>query len=607
MKKRYPQTLLHFIVIPLIFCGFFATGQAISRTYAPYISGTVCPSENVQYTVSIPSNFTGCNIQWTVSNGSIIGPSNLRDVTVKWNDTPGAKAQLSVKFSGCKDHEGVGSTREELILSVANQPWNQYGQFVNLDYCTQAAVNIALPPMYVQGTGGVAQPPLIEVAYYWTLPSGWQEYGTGKTSFGTSVSQIKIVPTACAKPGNVTVYGTLAGFGSNCNSGSNSATATISLNGANPVVTVGPQAGYTGGSACNTTPVTFYATPNVALGCIRDYSWEYPASWEWVSESGNSITLRPSGTPADKNPIKAKINFTCGSSVTSADYVPPFDDPVITAPYAICYGGTTVKLLNVAPTTSVTWNPGDNMVINSGQGTPSIVVRGSTENIRQFGKINATIACANVPVPEKTVWVGKARMVAKLDNNQLINYSSSYNDVCNYISYKTAMDVTGSTSNTWARITANPSNTSWYQAGNDINFYFWAVGQTATFRLTSGNNCGTNTYDFRFRSISCSGNPCSSFSVSPNPSNTEIDIAVLNIPAPCDPLLLASSVDTEQKDLSIQTATLISSDGQILHSEKFVAGTRKVKIDVSGVRKGIYILQISNGQKIETHRVQISE
>ena len=118
------------------------------------------------------------------------------------------------------------------------------------------------------------------------------------------------------------------------------------------------------------------------------------------------------------------------------------------------------------------------------------------------------------------------------------------------MSYKTVMNVEGSTSNVWQRIAANPSNTSWAQDGNNISFYFWAVGQTATFRLTSGNACKTSVYDFKFKSVNCSSDPCSQYQVSPNPSSSELN--VVNIPAPCDGALQSSNTGPETTSSAIR-------------------------------------------------------
>src|SRR5690606_8302198 len=104
-------------------------------------------------------------------------------------------------------------------------------------------------------------------------------------------------------------------------------------------------------------PVSFYATTDAALGCITSYGWTYPSSWSFVSQSDNSITLQPSGTPDDSNPIKATVNFSCGSSITSGNYVPPYATPVLTGSNLICSSASFV--LQNASSASVTWTSSD--------------------------------------------------------------------------------------------------------------------------------------------------------------------------------------------------------------------------------------------------------
>ncbi|MBL7846032.1 MAG: hypothetical protein JNL40_01090 [Cyclobacteriaceae bacterium] len=392
--------LLLLAVTPLIFFGFCASGQTITKNTTSVVSGTVCPGSSTSYSVSIPSNFGTCKIKWTVTNGVINGADNQQNVSVTWNDTPGATSTITVTFSGCTSgnpNEGVASSKSELILSVKNQAWDSYGSSINVDYCTKAQVLLMVPRMFVLGTGGIAQPPLTEVAYAWTLPSGWKEVGTNRTGFfGTPTNFITIIPIDCAKPGNVTVYGTLVGAGPFCNSAEKSATATISLNGANPIATVGPQSGYTGSSACNITPVTFYGTTNVALGCISSYSWAYPQSWSLVSQSGNSITLRPSGTSADSNPIRVSINFTCGSSITSGNYIPPYTQPIIDGPNLICSSGTFT--IQNSSSTSVTWTSLNTSVLtinSSGIASRLGSASGSVTQLPCFKERSLTARVAN--------------------------------------------------------------------------------------------------------------------------------------------------------------------------------------------------------------------
>lgn len=407
MKTFYKNILYRYLAL-----GFFLlalpsnlSAQTITKETSSSVSGTVCPVSVTEYSVSIPNNFGECKIKWSASNGTIDGRDDLQTVKIKWSDTPGASGTVSVAFSDCGNgnpNEGAGDSKTELILSIKNQSWGSYTSSYNLDYCTTPYVDIFMPPMNVIGTGGVGQPPRVEAAYKWTLPDGWRYQATGQTgTFGTPQPNIRIEPIGCAKPGNVTVRGTLVGAGPFCGSAAESSTATITLNGANPVVTVGPQAGYTGGSACNTTPVTFYATTSVALGCISGYSWQYPQSWNFVSQTGNSITLEPSGTQADANAIKATISFDCGSTVESAAFVPPFSLPLIVGPSLIC-SNATISLQN-AEGLAVNWVSSNTnlLTINSfGQATRVGSAWGEIT-------ISASLQCDDVAIEDKKLWVGQ--------------------------------------------------------------------------------------------------------------------------------------------------------------------------------------------------------
>ena len=440
-----------------------------------------------------------------------------------------------------------------------------------------------MPRMFVQGTGGIAQPPQVEVAYAWTLPSGWKEVGTGRTGFfGTSTNFITIEPIDCSKPGNVTVYGTLVGAGPFCNSSEKSATATISINGANPVATVGPQAGYTGGSACNTTPVTFYATTSVALGCISGYNWSYPPSWSLVSQSGNSITLTPSGTTADSNPIKATITFTCGSSVTSGNYVPPFNNPVISGSFNVCTGGTNFTLTN-AGANQVNWAPSSNMVVISGQGTATANIKAINSTTRGTGTISASLpGCPAVSVSPKTVWVGVPNQIADiLKGSGAIAIGAtvpfSIHDPNNMS--------TGSVTYDWD---VSGGYFAW------IDTYAWTTITEPYLVLYAGsrNVCGSLGMISRSWSAENGGCPpgeICEMSVFPNPSSDELTVSL-------------SSTDNKNTTTNVKLA---DSNGTVVYSGTAAKNAKEIKIPVKDLKNGAYYLSITQGRKIKQQQIII--
>jgi hypothetical protein len=210
------------------------------------------------------------------------------------------------------------------------------------------------------------------------------------------------------------------------------------------------------------------------------------------------------------------------------------------------------------------------------------------------------------PYPQSTsgkVWVGAPYINATL-NGGLIAFTPNVNDVCNSKNYSVGITLQGSRTGTWTRTAANPTNTTWSASGNNLSSYFWAVGQTATFRFSTTNVCGTTARSFSFRSISCTSdpnNPCATSSeVSPNPARGSVHIM---IPAPC-----ATSVTTSQPEARNQQnvfVALINSTGRTVRT--FQPADLQFDLDVSEVPSGLYYLKIRRGKSVETHRVVIED
>lgn len=557
----------------------FLNAQTVTKTTTVYVAGTVCPVSETLYSVSIPDGFQTCTRSWTATNGAIVGSTMGTTVRVKWNDTPGVKGKITCTFTSCgNSNDNVAASLEELILSVKNQSWASYGTSVNIDYCTKAQLQIVMPRMYVQGTGGINQPPLTEVSYAWTLPGGWREVGTNRTGeFGTAANYVNIEPIDCAKPGSVTVFGTLAGAGPFCNSSEKSAIASIALNGANPVVTVGPQVGYTGGSACNTTPVTFYATTSVALGCISSYIWNHPPSWLFVSQSANSITLQPSGTSNDSNPIKATIGFSCGSSVTSGNYVPPFSTPAISGPSLLCSSGTMT--LNVAPGATVNWSVSANITIVSGQGTPSISVTNAGDGGAVVGA--SLTNCPSTSVPNKSIWVGKPVFSTYTYDGQqtpficegLVQSFTGGDHVLTAIPGGTSSypSFQLQTSSPYVRGTAVGYNYNFHVNEKNQNYQF-------TIRASVSNGCGTKS------SCTSFSNWASIMASYPNPSDDELHVHL-------------------GKEGETKKVLLFNSNLEILFSTETTEN--EVIVGTATLPEGLYVLKIAAGEKIISRHLQV--
>lgn len=624
------------LLFGMSFLSFILYSQTISKTTTSPVSGSVCPAVSTYYEVSVPTGLTSCQITWTATNGTVTrDATDQRKAKVEWNDTPGATGTVTATFGGCNSStdNGTAASLAELILSVKDQAWDSYGSSVTLDFCNTRNVVITMPHMYVSGTGGIAQPPRTEVQYAWTIPAGWKEHSSGLSGNITTASNvIQIDAIGCAKPGNVSVFGTLIPSPVSCGSAANSATANISLNGINPVISVAPQPGYIGSTDCNTTPVVFTATATPGLGCINNYSWHFPAGWTNITPSGNgnSVTATPSGTDQDAGQVTATATLSCGTQLASGPITISFIQPTLNGGPYVCGGGTPFTFSNVPSGATISWTASPAYLFTTTSG--SFTYNGSNgftltaQNIYQGGtgaSVTATVntGCSSIPLT-KSLYVGlpyangtaNGQQIAFSYHSPYVDPTYTYNMVCSGPLITINMSVDGATSNgSWQRVSANPTNAYWSILGNNnMEFSFFAPNQTAVFRFSASNGCGTVAKAYYFQSYDCSGGGgggCLRYAVSPNPTSTTINVVVPNIPPPCGiaPAGATTAVtdDESKNELSIQSITLIDAEGRNKHSQQYTGKTKKIELDVSDLKKGIYILKVSDGNYSEDHRIII--
>lgn len=575
-------------------------GQTITKETNSFVNGTVCPNTPTSYIVSLPLDFSTCQIEWTVTNGQINSANNQPRVSVTWNDTPGAVSEISVRFHSCPNgnsNEGIISSKAELILSVNNQQWGSFGNVVNIDFCSTNSVALIVPKMFVIGTGGPGQPPLQEVRYAWNLPPGWKTQSGATGQINTSLNSILILPDKCAVPGIVSVRGVII---DRCGSAGLSAAANISLNGVSPVVTVGPPPGFTGITVCETTPVNFTATMNAALGCISNFSWTFPSGWSLSSQNANSVTLIPNGTQAIQGEIKATVNFTCGSSITSAPIIPNFIPPEVLGPNLICTTGTFS--VNNAPFASVTWSTSNNSILtiqSNGVATRQPKKRGSVT-------VSASFNCPQPPATKAT-WVGEPLLSnenlyvfgAYGQNPVNLNPSSYYYfDITKLISTNPdiyqRVDVPGASSYTWYV----PSSFSAF-----ANYGSRAILQTSSTNGTyvpyvaAENACGSGGA----RSITVvigqgGGGGIILLTASPNPVSDELGVE-LEVP----------HEETERLVVTEDPKETVYALYDELGREvlRYESSTGKTKLDVRHVKEGLYILKALQGERVYVQRILI--
>lgn len=205
------------ITASLIFAG--TVNIVLAQTTLSISPGNslACPGVQINYQVQISSgSLPSCTYTWTVARGHYVGlPANVTTTTgtavsVIWDDTPGS-GTLSVLSSACSpsSENGKGASATYAIRSVFGKSFSGVGSPINVPFCNANAINLIVDHMYIEGTGGIAQPPLTEIdAYIWSLPADWKQYGTNATGvISTVINSISIYPTTNCASGSVLVQG----------------------------------------------------------------------------------------------------------------------------------------------------------------------------------------------------------------------------------------------------------------------------------------------------------------------------------------------------------------------------------------------------------------
>lgn len=404
--------------------------------------------------------------------------------------------------------------------------------------------------------------------FEWTLPAGWQTT-TGQTGTFVGLSSIVVIPPSS----NSTVSFSVRAKANTQYSQPSTLQITRNLE----------SFSIQGASTATCSSVQRYTAPATTTGVT--YSWLLPPGWTGVTNqnyidvtvtgSSGSITCTMSGCGQSKTASKAvTVNIVEPGTAISGP------SSTVVCPY-----GFTFSVSNPPPVDSIIWSTGPYLTVYSGQNTNSTLIKSSGSG-NSWVSVRLVTACGSVTLPQKNVWAGKPEIYSQ---TPLAFYpNGGYNNVCNFQNFTTNMVVNGATNVTWERIAANPGNTSWSQSGNNISFYFWAVNQTAVYRISASNVCGTTSYDFGFKSINCSTDPCATdYLVSPNPTSSGLITIVPNIPPPCDTYL---------SEPSIQEISIYDNNGTLKRTEKYGKKTGSAEINTSDLLSGVYVVVIDDGK-----------
>lgn len=325
-----------------------------------------------------------------------------------------------------------------------------------------------------------------------------------------------------------------------------------------------------------------------------------------ITTNTNSLTLTSSNcntlNPVSVTPVLNSINYpTLSCSVTRP--IPPIDSFYISGPNEFCNNGTyTIGGTNLCGAT-VNWSIGYlNNDPNVGQlsctNCPITTINKiNNGSVKLIGTI--TFPNSTTYTYEKLIGVGspviRGWYNSPTNNIQPLNPSSKFqfnwNDACYTTFISTNMDITANSNIVWENA-GSSGGVTWYQNGSNLNFYFSDLNQYAYFRVTASNSCGSNSYLYRFQSVSdgCSNSSMLRVSVSPNPATSYLAVSLTDI-----------NETTSLKE--IKRITIIDKTGnEKLNVNYILNGKSDIKqIDISKLNPDIYSIIVfgKSGFKIE--------
>jgi len=258
----------------------------------------------------------------------------------------------------------------------------------------------------------------------------------------------------------------------------------------------------------------------------------------------------------------------------------------ISGPSVVCSSDATFTFNNMPSGCSINWTFSSNLIYVSGQGTNQLIVKAgggggpsllsltTNDNYGSSGLIRATItgSCDDVII-EKTPWVGLPAYTPIVTGSSTVFCSQSlyvekYNRNATWSVYG-PLQVIGANYGYKGTVKGTESGVGWVYA-------------------TNSNVCGS------FRGELLVQVTCSSYSVFPNPTNSEVTIS----------LLADNSIDGSfQKNKSIKSIRVVDKSGITLSTQKYGSETFETKIDLSKFTTGVYIIKINEGPDEESYTI----
>src|SRR6218665_1078919 len=352
------------------------------------------------------------------------------------------------------------------------------------------------------------------------------------------------------------------------------------------------------------------------IGSSYTISWEPPTGWTQTSidARGNSVSFQPDAT--GEGTLTATIHLSCGYTETRI-YVVHRTAPATdfsTSNYVFCSSPGEVTVGSMCGASDYTYTiigyPGVTFAAN---GLTTYTTSATTVNVNvpSGSTANAIKVKANYPGSHPSLEV-----TSTINTGPPLVYNSYFqtlkhtftinewtggpgneNEFCYYgvpTGVTTNMNFLGSGSVEWERISpASNVGIVWSQDGDNLVMAFKSKVFQYVFRVTITNACGPASADYKFVGVDCGF----AFRVSPNPASNILQVSLGN----------SSTEGTRQmlaKDRSISIVQVFDLQGNLKKLFRF-NHVKHASLDMSQLPRGMYLIEVGNGQYKERQQIFI--
>lgn len=254
----------------------------------------------------------------------------------------------------------------------------------------------------------------------------------------------------------------------------------------------------------------------------------------------------------------------------------------ISGPSQVCSSGTTFNISPVVSYDNIQWNVGLDLSITSGQGATSCTIS-ATGYGTTYVSVTISANGNSITLPQKTLYAALAvPPLYEISGPATIILNSTEHYTCDFLPRQAS--TYGIYNYDWtvtSKLQFQSSHS--YQTDVYVKGITLGIGKVSFYTT---NGCGTSTFNFPVRVVSGG-----MLRIYPNPASSEISIEIEN-DTKVDDTINDISVSEQSTDAEY-LVTIYESSGVPVYTKMF--GNNGIKINTSGLQKGIYYVTLMKG------------